>query len=149
MADTSFPQRLIRALAEHLQSNLQLQQGVCALFDTSGREAVVIEVPEHSDLALLHCAIDAAAPSDDFYRRLLEINFRMDLMGGSWFAVDDSGQVRLCAQSALSSLDEQRFCDWVVGFTAVAGELGKYLRAFTSVGAGRVSSRSLTPTRSL
>ncbi|MCW1248435.1 type III secretion system chaperone [Pseudomonas sp. SAICEU22] len=116
-------QRLIAALAEHLNADLQLEGGVCALYDASNREAVVIELPDHGDLAILHCAVDVPAHMPGLHKRLLELNFRLDLLAGSWLALDDKGSVRLCAHCPLSMLDEAQFCHWVVGFIAQVGEV--------------------------
>jgi len=116
-------QRLIAALAEHLHADLQLEGGVCALYDASNREAVIIELPDHGDLAILHCAVDVPAHMPGLHKRLLELNFRLDLLAGSWLALDDQGSVRLCAHCPLSMLDEAQFCHWVVGFIGQVGEV--------------------------
>ena len=115
--------RLISALAEHLQAHLQLEGGVCALYDKSNREAVVIELPDHGDVAILHCSIDVPPHAPGLHKRLLELNFRLDLLGGSWLALDEKSNVRLCAHCPLSMLDEARFCHWIVGFVAQVADV--------------------------
>ncbi|MHA6494945.1 type III secretion system chaperone [Pseudomonas borbori] len=111
-------QRLMAALGQHLNTQLSLDEGVCALFDAQGKEAAVIEIPAHSDTAILHCAIEMPLHSATAHKQLLELNFRIDTLRGCWLALDERGEVRLCAQSPLDSLSEERFCHWVVGFIA-------------------------------
>src|SRR5688572_27660989 len=136
MTTTPLAQRLISALAEHLHAQLQLEGGVCALYDASNREAVIIELPDHGDVVILHCAIDVPA----LHKRLLELNFRLDLLGGSWLALDDKGSVRLCAHCPLSMLDEARFCHWVVGFIGQVGEVRARLMPSATPGGPRPAS---------
>ena len=115
--------QLIAALGEHLGTDLRLDNDVCALFDANEREAVVIEAPEHSDSLILHCKLDAPTHSPGLHKRLLEMNFRLDVLRGCWLALDDQGTVRLCTQCPLKMLDEIGFCHWVVGFIAQIEEL--------------------------
>ncbi len=140
-------QRLISALADHLHADLHLEHGVCALYDAHDCEAVVIELPEHSDLAILHCAIELPAHAPGLHKRLLELNFRLDLLGGSWLALDDKACVRLCAHSALSGLDETRFCHWVVGFVAQVNEVRPRLLDLAKAVEPRPASLAMGRTR--
>lgn len=139
--------RLISALADHLRADLHLQQGVCALYDTQDREAVVIELPDHSDMAIVHCAIELTAHASGLHKRLLELNFRLDLLGGSWLALDDQACVRLCAQCPLSALDETAFCHWVVGFVRQVDALRPRLLELARAGEARPASLPLNRTR--
>lgn len=140
-------QRLISALAEHLHADLQMEDGVCALYDRGNREAVVIELPEHGDLAILHCAIEVPPHTPGLHKRLLELNFRVDLLGGSWLALDDTGSVRLCAHCPLSMLDEVRFCHWIVGFIAQVTEVRTRLIAPTTPSGPRPATLATSRTR--
>ncbi|MBC3345612.1 MULTISPECIES: type III secretion system chaperone [Pseudomonas] len=140
MSVTPFAQRLIQALAEHLHAVLQLEGGVCALYDASNREAVIIELPDHGDVAILHCSLDVPSHTPGLQKRLLELNFRLDLLGGSWLALDDKGSVRLCAHCPLSMLDEPRFCHWIVGFVAQVGEVRTHLALPATPSAPRPAS---------
>jgi hypothetical protein len=147
MTTTPLAQRLISALAEHLHAQLQLEGGVCALYDASNREAVIIELPDHGDVVILHCAIDVPAHAPGLHKRLLELNFRLDLLGGSWLALDDKGSVRLCAHCPVSMLDEARFCHWVVGFIGQVGEVRARLMPSATPGGPRPASLNASRTR--
>jgi hypothetical protein len=147
MTTTPLAQRLISALAEHLHAQLQLEGGVCALYDASNREAVIIELPDHGDVVILHCAIDVPAHAPGLHKRLLELNFRLDLLGGSWLALDDKGSVRLCAHCPVSMLDEARFCHWVVGFIGQVGEVRARLMPAATSAASRPTSLNASRTR--
>jgi hypothetical protein len=116
-------QRLIAALAQHLHTDLRLEEGVCALYDMQSREAVVIEIPDNSDTAILHCEMDVPPHSPNLHKRMLELNFRLDTLRGCWLAIDDQNAIRLCAQCPLEMLDEKTFCHWVVGFMAQVPEI--------------------------
>jgi hypothetical protein len=122
-------QRMIAALGQHLGTELRLDEGVCALHDLQGKEAVIIEIPSHSDSAILHCQIDTPPHSPSLHKRLLELNFKLDVLRGCWLAIDDQGQVRLCAHCALDMLDETTFCHWVVGFIAQVGDVRALVQA--------------------
>ncbi|EJK98634.1 putative type III secretion chaperone SrcB [Pseudomonas fluorescens Q2-87] len=140
-------QHLISALAEHLHADLQLEGGVCALYDTNNREAVVIELPDLGDAVILHCSIDVPAHAPGLHKRLLELNFRLDLLGGSWLALDDKGSVRLCAHCPLSMLDEARFCHWIVGFVDQVAEVRTRLMTPATPGGPRPASLNTNRTR--
>ena len=147
MTGAPLAQRLISALAEHLHAHLQLEGGVCALYDASNRVAVVIELPDHGDVAILHSAIDIPAHAPGLHKRLLELNFRLDLLGGSWLALDDKGSVRLCAHCPLAMLDEARFCHWIVGFVAQVGDIRARLAVPAPPGSPRPASLNTNRTR--
>ncbi|WP_434560190.1 CesT family type III secretion system chaperone [Pseudomonas sp. Z5-35] len=147
MSVTPFAQRLIHALAQHLNADLQLEGGVCALYDASNREAAIIELPDPGDVAILHCSIDVPAHAPGLHKRLLELNFRLDLLGGSWLALDDKGSVRLCAHCPLSLLDEAKFCHWIVGFIAQVGEVRGRLAVPATPSAPRPASLNTSRTR--
>jgi len=147
MTTTPLAQRLISALAEHLHADLPLEGGVCALYDKHDREAVIIELPDHGDTVILHCSIELARHTPDLHKRLLELNFRLDLLAGSWLALDDQGSVRLCAHCPLSMLDETRFCHWIVGFIAQVGEVRARLIAPVTPTALRPASLNASRTR--
>lgn len=113
--------RFIRALGAQLGASLTLQNGVCALYDSDDQQAAVIELPEHSEMVMFHCRVGRSPEGAADLRRLLSMNFDIARLHGCWFAVDQ-GDVRLCAQHQLASLDEVRFCDIVRGFIARARE---------------------------
>ena len=55
--DSSVSQQLLAALGQHLKTDLQPDNGVCALFNSQNQEMCVIEFSPHNSHALLHCAI--------------------------------------------------------------------------------------------
>ncbi|MFO2466009.1 type III secretion system chaperone [Pseudomonas sp. 15FMM2] len=106
---------LLHALGKRYGAKLSLQNGICALNNAQGQEAVVIEVPADAAMVMLHCTMTALA-SSEVYRHLLKVNFQMDKTLGCWLALDDLENVQLCDQLPLVVLDELTFCDWVSGF---------------------------------
>lgn len=117
---------LIRALGKQLGTALQLDNGVCALFD-DGREVVIIEIPRAGDVAILHCKL-ALRPDPGLYERLMRLNFDSGAMSGCWLALDEQLSVRLCTQLPLRTLDETTFVHWVQGFVLQTREVPGLLR---------------------
>ncbi|MFJ2462525.1 type III secretion system chaperone [Pseudomonas sp. NPDC087615] len=117
----SIIQRLIAQLASQLGTPLTFQRGVCALYDSDGVQAAVIELPEHSDTVVFHCRLGAVQPGVDALQRLLTLNFDVATLRGCWLALDQS-DVRLCTTRELQRLDEDSFCSLVHGFIAQARE---------------------------
>lgn len=136
---------LLSALGKYLGTELKLENGVCALFD-NGKEVVVVEIPPAGDVAILHCKL-AMHPDPRLHEQLLRLNFDTGSMHGCWLALDDQGDVRLCAESPLDQLNEMTFVQWVNGFVKQTGEMPGLLnlatpRAVTaSAGAHRPASR--------
>ncbi|MCF5710982.1 type III secretion system chaperone [Pseudomonas tremae] len=120
--------RFISALGAQLDAPLMLQNGVCALYDSQDNEAAVIELPEHSEMVIFHCRVGRCPERSADLQRLLSLNFDVARLHGCWFAVDQ-GDVRLCAQRELGSLDEPTFCDVTRGFISQAREARAFLHA--------------------
>ena len=117
---------LINALGKQLGTPLQLQNGVCALFDGS-REVVIVEIPGAGDVAILHCKLPL--PADPrLHERLLRLNFDTAAMSGCWLALDQQSQVRLCAELPIEALSELTFVHWVQGFVQQTREIPTMLR---------------------
>ena len=114
MTKTTQADACLQALGKQLGTALQLENGVCALFD-EGREVVIIEIPVAGDVAILHCKL-ALRPDPALYERLMRLNFDSGAMSGCWLALDEQHAVRLCTQLPLKALDELTFVDWVQGF---------------------------------
>lgn len=114
MNTTTQADACIQALGKQLGTALQLENGVCALFD-EGREVVIIEIPAGGDVAILHCKL-SLRPDPGLYERLMRLNFDSGAMSGCWLALDEQHSVRLCTQLPLKALDEMTFVDWVQGF---------------------------------
>jgi hypothetical protein len=117
---------LINALGKQLGTPLQLQNGVCALFDGS-REVVIVEIPGAGDVAILHCRLPL--PADPrLHEGLLRLNFDTAAMSGCWLALDQQSQVRLCAELPIEALSELTFVHWVQGFVQQTREIPTMLR---------------------
>ncbi|MGE6386427.1 type III secretion system chaperone [Pseudomonas sp. NPDC078416] len=114
MNTTTHTDACIQALGKRLGTALQLENGVCALFD-EGREVVIIEMPTAGDVAILHCKL-SLRPDPSLYERLMRLNFDSGAMSGCWLALDEQHSVRLCTQLPLKALDELTFVEWVQGF---------------------------------
>jgi hypothetical protein len=114
MTTTAHADACIQALGKQLGSALQLENGVCALFDED-REVVIIEIPAAGDVAILHCKL-MLRPDPSLYERLMRLNFDSGAMSGCWLALDEQQAVRLCTQLPFRALDERTFVDWVQGF---------------------------------
>lgn len=114
MNTTTQADACVQALGKQLGTALQLENGVCALFD-EGREVVIIEVPAAGDVAILHCKL-SLRPDPSLYERLMRLNFDSGAMSGCWLALDEQQAVRLCTQLPFKALDERAFVDWVQGF---------------------------------
>lgn len=112
----STPQVLLAALSQQLNVDLQLENGVCALFDSQGQEVCVIELLPPNSAALLHCAVSTQRPALDQDRQLLRLNFQPHILHGCWLALDEDDGVRLCAQCPAELLTQLGFCQWVTGF---------------------------------
>ncbi len=123
--------KMLKHLASRLQTPLELKNGVCALMDKeNGREVIVIEVPEHSDSAVLHCSLFSLSTnvSSTILRQLLLLNFEISAMQGCWLAVDEKDKLCLCHVYSLDKADEQHFTDTVMGFINQVNDV----RAFVS-----------------
>lgn len=112
----STPQQLLAALSQQLNVELQLENGICALFDRQDQEVCVIELLPQSSTAILHCAINTQRLARDHHEQLLKLNFQPDRLHGCWLALDEGNNVRLCAQCPVEFLTEHNFCQWVAGF---------------------------------
>ncbi|WP_437614529.1 type III secretion system chaperone [Erwinia sp. V71] len=121
-------QQLQRLLDEFSRSHgiaLKLENGVCALQDTQGQEALVLELPPGSDALLLHCQLfpmSAYGEKLTAWRLMMTLNFEINAMRGCWLALDEEEQVRLCNQQTLATLDSVSFNDTLLAFMQQARE---------------------------
>lgn len=125
--NTLTAEQLLAALSKHLKIDLQLENGVCALFNNKGQEVGVIELLPQNSAALLHCAMETCHPTREGYSQLLQLNFQLEKMHGCWLALDDDGEVRLCAQCPMEVLSENVFCQWVSGFVHQVEDIRRLL----------------------
>ncbi|GME46441.1 hypothetical protein CRM79_00620 [Pantoea agglomerans] len=127
----------LRYFSECCKTPLYLKDGVCALYNDQGQEAVVLEVPEQSDSLLMHCQLTETDPEAlmTLYPLLLQLNFEMAAMQGCWLAMDEQYKVRLCFQQSLCQLDEATFSHIVSGFIEQAVDVREFV--------GQIISRSV------
>ncbi|AWO77489.1 type III secretion system chaperone [Serratia marcescens] len=123
-------EKLLQHFAAGSVAPLHLKEGVCALYHEQGQEAVVLEVPEHSDSILLHCQLFEA--DAQLYPLLLQLNFEMSAMRGCWLALDEQHTVRLCFQQPLRQLDEASFSHMLSGFIAQTVEVREFISDWLS-----------------
>ncbi|MEB7539523.1 type III secretion system chaperone [Pantoea anthophila] len=119
-------QRLLDDFGRRQGIALTLDNGVCALQDEQGREAVVLELPPGSDTLLLHCQLFASARLAAqlvTWQRLMKLNFDMYAMRGCWLALDEEEQMRLCYHQPLAGLTPAAFNALMLAFIHQAQEV--------------------------
>ncbi|MEH2921575.1 CesT family type III secretion system chaperone [Samsonia erythrinae] len=116
--------RLLRHYGESNGGQFRLQDGICALREPDGQEAVVLEVPANSDVLVLHSDVMRfqAEVGISVYQLMLMLNFEMAAMKGCWLALDENLTLRLCTQHIAASLDDASFTVLLLGFTEQAKE---------------------------
>jgi len=139
MANTT---ALLAALGKYLGTELKLEDGVCALFD-KGKEVAIVEIPPAGDVAILHCRL-AMHPDPRLLEQLLRLNFDTGSMHGCWLALDDQGDVRLCAQLPLDALSEMTFVQWVKGFVQQTADIPGLLNLPAAKGSAAAAPRPVS-----
>jgi len=131
MNESAQLQNLLGQYGKRLNTQLRLENGVCALFTAQKQEAAIIELPPGSDAMILHCYIRELAEdvAADLLRGLLALNFEMDAMRGCWLAFDER-QLRLCTQQRVSGLDSRSFTSLLDGFIQQAEEVKLFIAEF-------------------
>ncbi|WP_049278541.1 CesT family type III secretion system chaperone [Serratia marcescens] len=128
--ETHHIQKLLARYGASLNNTeLQLENGVCALQDERGLELAVLELPPPGEVLMLHCLIlpaDPAWQTPTMLPTLLTMNFEIGAMDGSWLALDPAGNLRLCSRRELSLLDHAGFALLLNGFI----ERGHQVRDF-------------------
>ncbi|MEQ9904781.1 CesT family type III secretion system chaperone [Pectobacterium aroidearum] len=122
--------RLLRHYGSLSRTQLSLQDGICALRESDGQEAVVLEVPSSSSVLLLHSDVMRfqGDVSTAVYQLILMINFEMAAMKGCWLALDENSTLRLCTQHTAESLDEPGFTALLPAFISQAKETRLLIR---------------------
>ncbi len=118
----------LQHFGQTINAPLQLKDGVCALFDAQGIEVAIIEVPEHSDSAIFHCALLPLASDTppEVLHQLLRLNFEISAMQGCWLAIDEQDKLCLCHVLVLDRTDEQHFGDSLNCFIAQVNDVRAY-----------------------
>ncbi|WCG81388.1 type III secretion system chaperone [Pectobacterium sp. A5351] len=122
--------RLLRHYGSLSRTPLSLQDGICALRESDGQEAVVLEVPASSSVLLLHSDVMRfqGEVSTAVYQLMLMLNFEMAAMKGCWLALDENSTLRLCTQHSAESLDESGFTALLPAFISQAKETRLLIR---------------------
>ncbi|MFP9470844.1 type III secretion system chaperone [Pectobacterium brasiliense] len=122
--------RLLRHYGALSRTQLGLQDGICALREPGGQEAVVLEVPASSGILLLHSDVMRfqGEVSTAVYQLMLMLNFEMAAMKGCWLALDENTTLRLCTQHTAESLDEPSFTALLPAFISQAKETRLLIR---------------------
>ncbi|MEQ9943512.1 type III secretion system chaperone [Pectobacterium aroidearum] len=122
--------RLLRHYGSLSRTQLSLLDGICALRESDGQEAVVLEVPASSSVLLLHSDVMRfqGDVSTAVYQLMLMINFEMAAMKGCWLALDENSTLRLCTQHTAESLDEPGFTALLPAFISQAKETRLLIR---------------------
>lgn len=119
-------QRLLDDFGRRQGISLTIDNGVCAMQDEQGQEAVILELPAGSDTLLLHCQLFASALLTDqltTWRLLMKLNFEMQAMRGCWLALDEEEQMRICYQQPLAGLTPATFSTLMLAFIQQAREM--------------------------
>jgi len=128
-------QRLLNDFGRRQGISLTIDNGVCAMQDEQGQEAVVLELPAGSDTLLLHCQLFSSTLLTEqlaTWRLLMKLNFDMHAMRGCWLALDEEEQMRLCYQQPLTSLTPATFSALMLAFIQQAGEMRRLLPEIVS-----------------
>ncbi|WP_061800114.1 CesT family type III secretion system chaperone [Serratia ficaria] len=127
--EAHYIQKLLARYGVGLNTELQLENGVCALQDKSGQELAVLELTPSGEELILHCLIlpaDPAWQTPAMLQTLLTMNFEIGAIDGNWLALDPASNLRLCSRRELSQLDHTSFAQLLNGFT----ERGYQVRDF-------------------
>lgn len=121
--------QLLQHFGKRAGAALELQDGVCALYDPEGRQAAVVEAHGETDTVIVHCRLmDFREQSDpQLLQQMLMLNFEISAMRGTWLALDDEGLLRLCTIYALANASEQSFSDLLEGFVAHVAEVRSFI----------------------
>lgn len=133
MAD---PQEQFEQLIQHLSDisghDFPITDNACTLVNENNETAAVIELPENSDLLLLHTMI-ARLPSDPEVLhgralQLLALNSNPDKLHGAWFSIDEEGYgIHLITSSPVDNLTTGIFENLLFNYIQLAEKLKQEL----------------------
>ncbi|NRD75709.1 CesT family type III secretion system chaperone [Shewanella sp. VB17] len=104
-------------LSDSVGSDLDIETGICALYDQDGHEAAIIEIPKNSEMIILHCELFSVNEelTIEAYQQIMQQNFLIGDMKGCWFALEGSS-LKLCTKRFIADMNGLRFCHLVNGF---------------------------------
>lgn len=104
-------------LSDSVGSYLDIETGICALYDHDGHEAAIIEIPKNSEMIILHCELLSMDVdlTIEAYQHIMKQNFLIGDMKGCWFAMEGNS-LKLCTKRFITDMDGLRFCHLVNGF---------------------------------
>ncbi|WP_252176348.1 CesT family type III secretion system chaperone [Endozoicomonas sp. 4G] len=122
----------LKDFGEHIGHDLTAEDNICALVDENNEIAVIIELPENSDLLLLYRML-APMPTDPELQaaramQLLSLNGAPDKLKGAWFYTDPDGMgLHLMTSHPIGSLTHETFKNLVLGYIEHANTLSQEL----------------------
>ena len=130
------PQQQFEQLIQHLSDisghNFPINGNVCTLLNENDETAAVIELPEGSDLLIIHSLL-SRLPSDPDIRhgralQLLTLNGNPDRLRGTWFSIDDEGYgIHLMTSSPVGNLTTDIFENLLFNYIQLAESLKQEL----------------------
>lgn len=123
----------MKNFGEHIGHDLTTEDNICALADENDETAVIIELPENSDLLLLHRML-TPMPTDPELQaaramQLLSLNGAPDKLKGAWFYTDQDGMgLHLMTSHPVGSLTHETFKNLVLGYIELANTLTRELK---------------------
>ncbi|WOG29714.1 type III secretion system chaperone [Endozoicomonas sp. 8E] len=123
----------LKNFGEHIGHDLTTEDNICALADENDETAVIIELPENSDLLLLHRML-TPMPTDPELQaaramQLLSLNGAPDKLKGAWFYTDQDGMgLHLMTSHPVGSLTHETFKNLVLGYIELANTLTRELK---------------------
>ena len=125
-------EQLIQHLSDVSGHDFPINDNACTLINENNETAAVIELPEGSDLLLIHTMV-ARLPSDPEVRhgralQLLTLNSSPDKLRGAWFSIDEESYgIHLITSSPVDSLTTGVFENLLFNYIQLAEKLKQEL----------------------
>ncbi|WP_299733697.1 type III secretion system chaperone [uncultured Endozoicomonas sp.] len=122
-------EHLVGYLGDIAGTKFPIINNSCTLVDSNTNdEKIVLELPEGSDLLMLHRLI-STMPTDASTKKakalqLLTLNSQPDKLQGAWFCIDpDSDGIHLMLGQPIENLNNQQFENLVFNYVELADQL--------------------------
>ncbi|WP_257254372.1 type III secretion system chaperone [Endozoicomonas sp. SESOKO3] len=122
----------LKDFGEYIGHDLNTDDNICTLVDENNDIAVIMEVPENSDLLLLYRML-TTMPTDPELQaaramQLLSLNGAPDKLKGAWFYTDPDGMgLHLMTSHPVGTLSHETFKNLVFGYIELANTLSREL----------------------
>lgn len=126
------PQEQFEQLIQHLRDisghDFPVNDNACTLVNENNEIAAVIELPEGSDLLMLHRMVSQLPDDPDIRNgralQLLTLNGSPDRLKGAWFSIDSEGHgIHLMTSSPIDSLTPDVFENLLLNYIQLADNL--------------------------